>query len=101
GAAGAHDRKHLRRAESAGGCVVGPGGTGVRVGAGQYFSRPGQSVLGDDLMADTVSADVIETLDAELSGELAGKRSAGGIFGGRRGDRVVHDDRELVGIMDA
>ena len=51
-------------------------------------------------MADAVSADVVEALDAELGGELAGKRSAGGVFDGRRGYRVVHDDRELVGVMD-
>ena len=101
GAAGAHDRIHLGRAESAGGGVVGAGRAGVRVGAGQYFSRPGQPVLGDDLMADAVAADVVEAFDAELGGELAGKRSAGGVLDGRRGDGVVHHDRQLVGIMDA
>ena len=87
--------------ESAGGGVVGAGRAGVRVGAGQYFSGAGQPVLGDDLMADAVSADVVEALDAELGGELAGVRSAGGVFDGRRGHRVVHHDRQLVGIMNA
>ena len=73
----------------------------MRVGAGQDFSGTGQPVLGDDLMADAVSADVVEALDTELGGELAGVRSAGGVFDGRRGNGVVHDDRQLVGIMNA
>jgi hypothetical protein len=67
----------------------------------QANTSPGQPVLGDDLMADAVSADVVEALDTELGGELAGKRAAGRVFDGRRGYRMVHDDRELVGIVDA
>ncbi len=101
GAAGAHDRVHLSGAQAAGSGVVGTCRTGVRVGAGQDFSRTGQSVLGDDLVTDAVPADVVEALDTELFGELAGVRPAGGVLDGRRGHRVVHHDRQLVGVVNA
>src|SRR6201997_2299355 len=97
---GAHDRIHLGGPQSAGGGVVGAGGAGVRVGAGEYFSRTGQPVLGDDLMTDAVPADVIEALDAEVGGEFAGMPTAGGVLDGGCGHGVVHDDRQLVGVVD-
>ncbi len=100
-AARTHDRVHLGGAQPAGGGVVGAGRAGVRVGAGQYFSGPGQPVLGDDLVADAVPADVVEALNAKLGGELSGTRAAGRIFDGRRGYGVVHHDRQLVRVVDA
>ncbi len=93
GAAGAHDRVHLGRPEPAGRGVVGAAGAGVRVGAGQHFSGAGQPVLGDDLVADAVPADVVEALDAEVGGELAGACAAGGVLDRRCGHGVVHHDR--------
>ena len=100
GGSGAHDRVHLGGPQPAGRGVVGAGGTGVRVGAGQDFSRAGQPVLGDDLVADAVPADVIETLDAELGDELSGQPTAGGVLDGWRRYGVVHDDGQLVGVVN-
>jgi len=81
---GAHDRIHLGGPQPAGRGVVGAGGTGVRVGAGQNFPGVCQSVLGDDLMADAMPADVIEALDAEVRNELSRTRTAGSVLDGRR-----------------
>ena len=100
GGAGAHDRIHLGRPQPAGRGVVGAGGAGVRVGAGQYFSGSCQPVLGDDLVADAVPADVVEALDAEVGDEFSGMLAAGGVLDGRSRDGVVHDDGQLVGVVD-
>ena len=100
GGPGTHDRVHLGGPQPAGRGVVGAGGAGVRVGAGQDLSRAGQPVLGDDLVADAVAADVVEALDAEVGGELSGVRTAGGVLDGWRRDGVVHDDSQLVGVVD-
>jgi len=66
GRAGTHDRVDLGRTEPAGCGVVGAGRAGVGVGAGQHLSGAGEPVLGDDLMADAVTADVEEVFDAEV-----------------------------------
>src|ERR1700761_3218175 len=67
----AHDRIDLRGAEPPGRRVVGARGTGVRVRAGQDFSRSRQPVLGDDLVADAMPAHIVEPFDAEVGEELS------------------------------
>ena len=100
GLPGAHDRVHLGGAESAGRGVERAARAGVGVGAGQHLSGPGQSVLGDHLVADAVPADVVEALDAEVGGELRARGPPAASLMRGRGHGVVHHDRELVGIMN-
>ena len=101
GGPGAHDRIDLGGPQSAGRGVVGTGGARVGVGAGQDLARACQAVLGDDLVADPVPADVVEALDTEVGDELSGMPTAGGVLDGWCRHGVVHDDCQLVGVVDS
>ncbi|HYZ55310.1 MAG TPA: hypothetical protein VE733_17660 [Streptosporangiaceae bacterium] len=52
-------------------------------------------------MADAVPAHVVEALDTEVRDELPRPRPALGVLERRRRHGVVHDDRDLVRVMDA
>lgn len=60
----------------------------------------GEAVLGDDLVADAVPPDVVEPRDGEVAGERAGVGAAEGVAYRGGGDRVVHDDGDLLGVVD-
>ena len=45
-------------------------------------------------------AHVVEAVDTEVGNEFSGVRTAGGVLDGRCGHGVVHDHRELVGVVD-
>lgn len=70
------------------------------VTARQYFSRPGQSVLGDDLMADAMPADVVEAPDAEVGDEFPGMLTADRISDRRCRHGVVHHHRQFLRVVN-
>ena len=94
------DRGHLRRADPCGDRAHRAEHVRVGVGADGEVPRDHPAVLGEDLVADAVVADVVEVGQVLLRRELPEDPvEDGGAFGGRR-DPVVDGDDDPFRVPD-
>ena len=92
--------EHVGTTDAPGGAIEGPGGAGVRVAVHQYRAGNGIAAIGDHGVRDAlVQTDVMQALDAKLSGEPAAGAMRGGGLNGGGGDQVIERDNHLGGIV--